>query len=113
MSSESGVFGALMLFFIGAVVYFLPTINAKSRKHPNVSSIFLLDLFLGWTLIGWVVALVWSASAIDKAVQSGDVIAGSPKMDRYQNLEKLASLKERGLISEDEYQAEKTRLLRS
>ena len=47
MSSESGVIGSLMLFFIGAVLYFLPTINGKSRKHPNTDSIFLLNLFLG------------------------------------------------------------------
>lgn len=111
MSGDSGAIGALMLFFIGSVVYFLPTINAKSRKHPNASSIFLLDLFLGWTLIGWVAALVWSASAISKSERSLTKKEETP--DRYQQLEKLGSLKERGLISEDEYQQEKQRLLRS
>lgn len=113
MSDWAGAVGAVMLLIVGGVVYFLPTINAKSRKHPNRSSIFLLNLFLGWTLIGWVAALVWSATAIAPPepirVKSTEV----PEPDKYQQLEKLGSLKERGLITDDEYQAEKSRLLSS
>lgn len=30
--------------------------------HRNASGIFLLNLFLGWTLVGWVIALVWAVS---------------------------------------------------
>ena len=37
------------------LLYFLPSLIA--RKNPNVSSVFLVNLFLGWTLVGWVVAL--------------------------------------------------------
>ena len=40
--------------------YFLPTIIACIRKHTNVWAIFVLNLFLGFTLIGWVIALVWA-----------------------------------------------------
>ncbi|WP_040267853.1 superinfection immunity protein [Pseudomonas rhodesiae] len=112
MDSESGVVGVVMLFFVGAVLYFLPTINGKSRKHPNTDSIFLLNLFLGWTLIGWVAALVWSASAITKPAEAKSSTT-APEIDRYEALEKLVSMKERGFISEDEFQAEKARLLRS
>lgn len=39
-------------------VYFLPTIFAYN--HKNCNSITLLNLFLGWTFIGWVIALVWA-----------------------------------------------------
>lgn len=113
MSDEKGVLGALLLLFICVFVYFIPSIHGKNRRHPNLQSIVLLNIFLGWTLIGWVVALVWSASAIPPVEQIRIKITDEPKPDRYQQLEKLGSLKERGLISEDEYQAEKTRLLRS
>lgn len=113
MSDGAGAVGAVMLLIIGGVVYFLPTINAKSRKHPNRSSIFLLNLFLGWTLVGWVAALVWSASAIAPAQQIRIKNAEAPEPDKYQKLETLGSLKERGLISDAEYQAEKTKLLSS
>jgi hypothetical protein len=44
------------------LIYFLPTIVALSRGHLSALAIFLLDLFLGWTLIGWLVALIWSCT---------------------------------------------------
>lgn len=40
--------------------YFLPTIVALSRSHPNSGAIVVINLFLGWTFIGWVVSLAWS-----------------------------------------------------
>jgi hypothetical protein len=43
-------------------MYFLPAFVAAWTKHRNVTAIFLINLFLGWTLIGWVVALVWAVS---------------------------------------------------
>jgi hypothetical protein len=43
------VYGGVVL------LYFLPSLIA--RKKPNVRSVFLVNLLLGWTLIGWVVAL--------------------------------------------------------
>lgn len=48
------------------VIYFLPTINGC--KKSNATSIFVLNLFLGWTFIGWVVALIWAVSN-DKEVR--------------------------------------------
>lgn len=47
------------IFFIPAF-YMLPTFEAWLREHPNLTSIALLNIFLGWTLLGWVAALVWS-----------------------------------------------------
>jgi hypothetical protein len=44
------------------LIYFLPTIVALSRGHLLALAIFFLDLFLGWTLIGWVIALIWSCT---------------------------------------------------
>ncbi len=54
-------------FGVGFVIYFLPTIVALVRHKRNVVSILLLNLFLGWTLIGWIVALVW-ASTVDTPI---------------------------------------------
>ena len=97
--------GAIMLTIIVVVLYFLPTIHAKGRKHPNLDGIFVLNLFLGWTLIGWVVAIIWAVSAIKREPEV--------PADSYSKLEKLASLKERGYISEEEFQREKNKLLKS
>jgi hypothetical protein len=42
------------------VIYFLPAIVAVNNKNPQRTAIFVLNLFLGWTLLGWVIALVWA-----------------------------------------------------
>lgn len=50
-----------MLFLIFSVLlYFLPTVIARDK--PDVLAIFLVNLFLGWTVIGWLVALVWACA---------------------------------------------------
>lgn len=50
------------LLFFGAL-YFLPAIIAAVRHTHNAAGILLLNLFLGWTLIGWIVALVMALSS--------------------------------------------------
>lgn len=55
-----------MSAFIILFMYFVPSIVAISRKHPNKGVIIVVDLFLGWTFIGWVVALAMACSRIDK-----------------------------------------------
>lgn len=48
-----------MHFLIFAMaLYFLPAIIAAARQTHNATAILLLNLFLGWTFIGWVVTLV-------------------------------------------------------
>lgn len=43
-------------------LYFLPTIVGYSSKKKNAAAIMTLNIFLGWTLIGWVIALVWATA---------------------------------------------------
>jgi RsiW-degrading membrane proteinase PrsW (M82 family) len=78
----------LVVFFLSApALYFLPTIEAKLNNNSNSMSVFLVNFFLGWTLIGWVVALAWAhkkpeispssvvhtvPSSMSKTVQSND-----------------------------------------
>jgi Superinfection immunity protein len=50
----------LPFFGFGFVMYFLPSIIALVRSKRDITAILLLNLFLGWTFIGWVVALVWA-----------------------------------------------------
>lgn len=50
----------LLLVVLIFVIYFLPTLIAFLRQHKNSLAIFLLNLLLGWTVLGWVVSLVWS-----------------------------------------------------
>lgn len=50
------------LIFLFAL-YFVPAIVAGARQTHNATAILLINLFLGWTFIGWVVALVMAISS--------------------------------------------------
>ena len=44
------------------VMYWLPTLIGMVRGLPSVLGIAALNLF-GWTIIGWIMALVWALAA--------------------------------------------------
>jgi len=52
-------------FFIGllpvlaVLIYFIPTAAAISVGNPQFQSVFLMNLFFGWTVVGWLAALAW------------------------------------------------------
>ena len=52
-----GIMDALILI---AAVYMLPTMNALLRRHANTGAIATLNVLLGWTVLGWIGAVVWS-----------------------------------------------------
>lgn len=52
-----------------ALAHFLPTIIALARGHHNGFAIFLTNLLLGWTVIGWVIALIWACTASERRVR--------------------------------------------
>jgi hypothetical protein len=66
ISSMMPVFLAILPIIVLIPVYFIPSIVAFSRKQPNKASILILNIFLGWTFIGWVLALVWACKKIEK-----------------------------------------------
>ncbi len=57
------------VLIFAALAYFLPTIIALARGHHNGFAIFLTNLLLGWTLIGWIIALIWSTTASERRVR--------------------------------------------
>jgi hypothetical protein len=51
-----------MFFLIFCVVlYFLPSIIGHDKQ--SFAGIFILNLLLGWTVVGWICALVWACTA--------------------------------------------------
>ena len=43
-----------------ALVYFVPALIAKRRHTENLEALFLVNLVFGWTVLGWIGALIWS-----------------------------------------------------
>jgi hypothetical protein len=52
--------GLLGMLLLGGIIYFIPSILAAQRSHRNATGVLLVNLFLGWTVLGWVGALVWA-----------------------------------------------------
>jgi hypothetical protein len=50
----------ILIAVVAFVIHFLPVFVAGSRHAKNFWWIFLINFFFGWTLIGWVIALVWA-----------------------------------------------------
>lgn len=48
---------------VAAILYLLPALFAFMRRHRNRLAILALTLLLGWTIIGWIVALIWALTA--------------------------------------------------
>lgn len=44
------------------LIYFIPSFVAKYRNHHNLPAIFILNLFFGWSFLGWGLALVWAVT---------------------------------------------------
>ena len=65
MSRDDPILFYLLLVFVVVLAYFIPTWIANARKHHNGDAIFTTNLFLGWTFLGWVIALIWSLTAVN------------------------------------------------
>jgi hypothetical protein len=52
--------GALVIL----ALYFVPSVVGAIRGVPNIGSIIVINVFLGWTFIGWVVALAMACRTV-------------------------------------------------
>ncbi|OFA04832.1 superinfection immunity protein [Duganella sp. HH101] len=68
----------LVVFFIA--FYMLPLIVAMNRKHVNTTAIAVLNVLLGWTLLGWVGALVWAFSSQSAAEDAPEAAMDGPAL---------------------------------
>jgi T4 superinfection immunity protein len=62
------VIGLLML--LGVALYFLPAIITEVRKPKHSTAICLVNALFGWTIVGWVAALVWAIVEIPEAAKA-------------------------------------------
>ncbi len=103
--------GGVIVFAVIGFFYFLPSIIALFRGKKNVIAIMALNFFLGCTVVGWVVSLVWSLSA---DANPHTVVVNQKQPQNQDNLERISKLKkllDDGAISEQEYIIEKNKLL--
>lgn len=62
-SDNQLIIAGLLAIAIALALYFTPTIVATRREHMSIGSIFVVNLFFGWTLVGWVLSLAWALNS--------------------------------------------------
>lgn len=50
----------LAMVLAGSAIYVLPALIAMRRNHASAVTLTLLNIVAGWTLLGWITALVWA-----------------------------------------------------
>lgn len=129
-SDEPGAFAMFAVMCVALGLYSIPAVVAFHRGHPNRWVILAVNFLFGGTGIGWIGALLWAASAIHRSPagnnggESGlNLFVNDPKTvrpdgsptpppapqgasatdDIGSQLERLAALRERGLVDEEKY----------
>ena len=142
LGQTNGIFGGsagedIMLLTFGLLAlafYFIPTFIAFKRKHAYKGVIFALNLCGGWTLVFWVIALIWAVFPSEKSVLDplignvtgtglrnaadsvGAATAGfsrgrSNEKDMTSEISEAAKLLEAGHISDEEFKVMKDKIL--
>lgn len=118
MDTVSGT--SILLLAIGVFFYFIPNWVAMARKHHNSDAIFITNLLLGWTALGWIAALIWAFTEVKPKLTEQAQQAQKParqlpsaqsNTSRYEDLAKAKELRDDGILTEEEFQAEKKRIL--
>jgi hypothetical protein len=56
-TSAGGPLSGVIVGVGSVILYFIPAAVAWLRHVPNRGSVTVVNVFLGWTVIGWIVAL--------------------------------------------------------
>ena len=62
MDGVGTIIAIFVVLTVLLAVYFLPTIIAVCQSHRNTVSIVVVNFFLGWTIVGWVLTVAWALS---------------------------------------------------
>lgn len=103
--------GILIVLLCLLIIYLIPSIIAIERKSDSKLLIILLNVFLGWSLVCWVIALIWS---LTKNEQPQEIFVSNKKEEvNLEQLEKLSDLLQKNIITETEFEVQKKKILNS
>lgn len=58
MNTLTAVFVIITVITLALAAYLLPTLIACARRAPDLAAVILINILLGWTAAGWIVALI-------------------------------------------------------
>lgn len=98
----------IIMFIIPGIItqclYFLPYLIANSKGHTQETAIFILNLFAGWTIVAWIIALVW-------AFTKKTIVLPQKTLSNADEIAKFKNLLDSGVITEEEFENKKQELL--
>ncbi len=102
-SSEYGAVLAIVLVLFS--IYMLPSIIALAKRNHR-TKVILFNFFLGWTIVMWIISLVWACKrdAVAATMPSG--------VSPAEELKKYKDLLDSGVISEKEFEEKKNQILK-
>ena len=89
-------------------LYFLPYLIAVRKQHKQKRAIYILNIFTSWTIIVWVVALVWANTETKETVIINQASSSVASSDEILNYKKLL---DDGVITQEEFEAKKKQIL--
>lgn len=98
----SMVFGIFYVYF-----YFLPYLVANKKNHTQKRAIYILNVLLGWTFLGWIISLIWACTE----PKENNKIVQVVKNDNAEEIRKYKDLLDSGIITQEEFDSKKTQLL--
>ena len=125
----------IILAFVVIALYFVPTIIAYRRDHGYKGIILAINLVLGASGIGYLIALVWAIWPQEKSIldpvlgnptglgvrnvgdtfgskKAGEVRGEVQEKDMTAEIEKIAKLLKEGHLTREEYDSMKKKIIR-
>lgn len=106
--SEEEAIAMIIMFIIPGIItqclYFLPYLIANGKGHMQETAIFILNLFAGWTIVAWIIALVW-------AFTQKTIVPPQKTLSNADEIAKFKNLLDSGVINEEEFENKKQELL--
>lgn len=105
----------LHLSVLIAPIFYYPTKMARRNEHPATIAIGVLNYMFGATIIFWIILLIWASSYTKPGVMNVQIQQSQPLPQPAaptlsDKLKELNSLKDQGLISQEEYEAMRSRI---
>ena len=104
--------GLILIFVLLSItmpVYLLPSIMAREKN--NFNSVLLLNVLLGWTVIAWIISLIWALRTEKDPLRSYKLNTHNccPKIEA--ELTKLRNLFRAGAITKTDYHNETRKII--
>lgn len=98
----------LALSVLYTYIYFLPYLIAVKRQHKQKRAIYILNIFTSWTIIIWIIALVWANTESKETViinQTSDKVSSTDELLSYKKL------LDENVITQEDFDAKKKQIL--